>query len=187
MRTILVSDIFGKTSSLKALAEAISEKVEIIDPYAGAEISFTDEIKAYEYFMKNVGLESYCKIINRHVTSISQQTEIIGFSVGASAAWILSEILSPLVFQRVVCFYGSQIRYHQNITPTVCVELLVPKSEPTFDVEKFSREFSNKPRVKIHRTQYMHGFMNHLSNNFSSIGYEKYIVWLKNKLTHHSI
>jgi dienelactone hydrolase len=181
MRTLLVSDIFGKTSSFKALAEAISENVEIIDPYAGAEISFADETEAYAYFMKNVGLERYCQIVNRHVTSISQPTEIIGFSVGASAIWILSEILSPLVFQRVVCFYGSQIRYHKNINPCVCVELVMPKLEPTFNVEKLSRELSNKPSVKIHRSQYMHGFMNHLSKNFSSIGYEKYIVWLKNQ------
>ena len=179
MRTILVSDIFGRTSSFKALAETISEKFEIIDPYKGAENLFTDETEAYEYFMKNVGLERYCKIVHRHVTSISQPTEIIGFSVGASAVWILSETLSSLVFQRVICFYGSQIRYHQNISPNVCVELLLPKSEPTFDVEKLSRELSNTPRVKIHPTQYMHGFMNYLSKNFNAIGYEKYTAWLK--------
>ncbi len=182
MRTIFVSDIFGKTTSLKALGEAISEKVGIIDPYEGVEISFTDETAAFEYFMKNVGLERYCEIVNRRVASISQPTEIISFSVGASAVWIISEILNPSVFQRVICFYGSQIRYHKNISPRLCVDLVLPKSEPNFNIEKFSRDLSNKPRVKIHHTQYMHGFMNHLSNNFSSVGYDKYIVWLKGQL-----
>lgn len=179
MRTLLVSDIFGKTFALRALAGAVSENAEIIDPYAGAEISFVDEAEAYAYFMKNVGLEKYCQIVKRRVTSISQPAGIIGFSVGASIVWILSEFLSPLVFQSVVCFYSSQIRYHTNIPPNLHVELVLPKSESTFDVEEFSRALSNKPKVKIHKTQYMHGFMNHLSQNFDSIGYEKYIVWLK--------
>lgn len=182
MRTLLVSDIFGKTPALKALAEALSEDAEVIDPYAGAEISFVDEAEAYAYFMKNAGLEKYCQIVNRRVTSISQPARIIGFSVGASAVWILSEVLSPLVCQSVVCFYGSQIRYHTNITPNVHVELVLPKSEPTFDIEAFSRALSNKPGVKTHRTQYMHGFMNHLSINFDAVGYMKYIVWLNKQL-----
>jgi dienelactone hydrolase len=91
-----------------------------------------------------------------------------------------------MVFHRVVCFYGSQIRTHKHIKPCVRVDLVLPKWEPAFDVEQLARELSTKPNVKIHRTPYRHGFMNLLSKNFSAMAYEKYIAWLKGALPHRS-
>jgi uncharacterized membrane protein YuzA (DUF378 family) len=179
MRKILVADIFGKTSSLEKLACAVGDHVEIIDPYSGDKLQFTDESEAYAYFMGKVGLDEYCEIIKEQFTSNSEQVEIISFSVGASAVWTLSEILDPSIFIKVVCFYGSQIRHHQNINPRVDVELVLPKSEPSFDVEIFSKNMSKKSRIKIHKTQYLHGFMNHHSENFNPVGYKKYIGWLR--------
>jgi dienelactone hydrolase len=179
MLKVMVADIFGITYSLKALAASVGGHVEIIDPYYGEELTFDGETEAYAFFMGNVGLERYCKIVDRHLTSISQQTEVIGFSVGASAIWLLSETINSAIFQRLVCFYGSQIRHHQYINPCVPTELVLPISEPTFDVGLVSENLSTKSKVKIHRTQYLHGFMNNHSKNFDPSGYEDYINWLR--------
>ena len=179
MRRIFVADIFGKTSSLEELSCSVGGQIEIIDPYSGRFIDFTDEAEAYTYFMKNVGIDEYCKILKAKLKSISNKTELIGFSVGASAIWKISDILSPEFTVRAVCFYGSQIRNHLNINPCVEVELVLPEFEPSFNVDELAENLSESANVIIYRTQYLHGFMSYHSINFNHAGYKHYVDWLR--------
>ena len=56
MSTILVSDIFGRTSALEKLGDELPGSVEIVDPYSGLFMEFKEESAAYQFFTENIGL-----------------------------------------------------------------------------------------------------------------------------------
>ncbi len=178
MQRIVVSDIFGRTSELEDLCNALKARVEIIDPYSGKFMCFEDESEAYEYFIANVGIQIYSGLLLKKLSSISNPTTLIGFSVGASAIWNVSENLNFDFIENAICFYGSQIRNHTEVNPCIKMDLIFPMSEPGFCVGELGNCLSKKSSVKVHNTPYLHGFMNSRSKNFSHVGYNEYIDWL---------
>ncbi len=179
MQTVVVSDIFGRTKALERLCARLAGEYEIIDPYAGKEMRFDDEARAYEYFMETIGLNGYAERLQGYLAGCKKEIVIIGFSVGASAIWRISESLDEKRVKKVVGFYGSQIRHGLTIEPSVEVDLYLPASEPTFSVADLADRLTEKSKVRIHRTPYLHGFMNELSVNFNREGYLDYIDLLK--------
>lgn len=178
MHRIVVSDIFGKTSELENLCNALKARVEIIDPYSGKFMRFKEESEAYEYFMTNVGIQAYSELLLEKLSSVSNPTSLVGFSVGASAIWKVSGNLNIDFIENAICFYGSQIRNHTEVNPCIDIDLILPISEPGFSVSELGSCLSKKSSVEIHNTPYLHGFMNSLSKNFSHVGYNEYIDWL---------
>ncbi len=178
MLKIFIADIFGRTPELEDLTYSIGGEFDIIDPYDGRLIDFADESEAYIHFMDSVGLNRYCNILMTKLKSVETPTLLIGFSVGASALWKILDNLNAECITSVICFYGSQIRYHQNVVPSVPVEFVVPKFEPGFNIDKFAQNMSKKSNVNIYKTNFLHGFMNSLSKNFNHGGYKEYIEWI---------
>lgn len=175
---IVVSDIFGKTFALERLCRAIGDDVYIIDPYAGKYMDFQNEGQAYEFFMENMGLNSYCDLLNTRLEKIQSPVILIGFSVGASAIWQISGSLSIEKVNRAVCFYGSQVRHMLKVNPSIEIEFLLPMYEPGFSVDGLESHLSDKKNVVLHRTPYLHGFMNELSMNYNKQACTRYIDWL---------
>ena len=68
MNLVLVSDIFGKTAALKALAEELNAQ-SIVDPYGGVDMAFKSEQQAYEYFSQHIGLDEYVAILQKVIYS----------------------------------------------------------------------------------------------------------------------
>ncbi len=179
MNIIFIADIFGRTPELEDLTCSAGGQFEIIDPYGGELAGFVNEAEAYTYFMNTVGLNKYCNIIMAKLKSVRIPTVLVGFSVGASALWQISDNLKMEFIKKVICFYGSQIRYHQDISITIPVELVLPKFEPNFDIEQFALNMSGKTNVNVNKTNFLHGFMNALSKNFNHAGYKNYIEWVR--------
>lgn len=182
MRRVFVSDIFGRTPALEKLCTAVGSPFDVIDPYAGKHMGFQNEQAAYEFFMANVGLNAYCEILQSRLENTAIPIHLIGFSVGASAIWRISETLSIETVKRVVCFYGSQVRYFTEIKPRVVVEHVLPTHEPGFSIDELASRLSGKENVVIHKTPYLHGFMNELSKNYSTFGCTSYV----NRLREHT-
>lgn len=90
---LIVSDIFGVTESLIALSHRLSTASEIFDPYHGEVQSFNNEKSAYEYFIETVGLDTYSAQLAERVRVYDTPVRLIGFSIGASALWNISEQL----------------------------------------------------------------------------------------------
>ncbi|VFQ45788.1 DUF3795 domain-containing protein [Desulfoluna butyratoxydans] len=178
MRNILVSDIFGKTPDVTELGNELPGTFEIVDPYCGLFMEFKEESAAYQYFTENIGLDRYCEILSKKIDESPGPVTLIGFSAGASAAWRLSETVSPDKVRRVVCFYGSQIRNWRAINPVVPTDLVFAREEPSFSVAELAEALSSKKNVRVHRSQYLHGFMNPASLNFHEAAYASYIHWL---------
>ena len=181
MNNIVVADVFGKTSALVELGSAINADV-IVDPYNGRSMNFKDETQAYNYFIEHVGLDKYLATLSKIVKEYSDECTLIGFSVGASVIWQLSQMKSvkiPKVVKHAFCFYGSQIRHFSKLTPTFKVKLIFPKSEPHFDVSTLRYTLAKKQKVTAIQVDFLHGFMNTYSNNFNQIGYKENIALLQ--------
>ena len=188
MQIIIVSDIFGRTSGLEAFAADLSSnslKAIIVAPYQGKSIDFINEGEAYAYFQKNVGIEQYkdiiFTIIKQTMNDFPENLLLIGFSVGASVIWRLSDKLCNKEKIKAVCFYGSQIRYSLDIDPKIEIELIFPEHEPHFNVKDLFSQLSHKKNVNCNIAPYLHGFMNKKSVNFNKTGYSNYLQFLKAK------
>lgn len=174
---VIVSDIFGRTQALERLCSEIGyEYVIIADPYGGREMNFNDEASAYSYFMENIGLEKYSDILKNIVVPLNGDISVIGFSVGATAAWNIS---AQTQMKDLICFYGSRIRNSVDIEPKCRVKLIMPCCEKGYDVDEFIGKMNGRNNVECIRTEYQHGFMNRLSSGFSEKGYAEYLKLIK--------
>jgi hypothetical protein len=179
---IVASDIFGCTPELRDLVSELSPiyaETRIIDPYNGECIDFDVESAAFEYFQKKCGLQSFSEYVSKAIAESQYNPDLVGFSVGASAIWMLSAGRHNRSIRKAVCFYGSRIRDMSDMNPEFDMDLFFPKSEKHFDVETLISSLSDKTRVSCERTEYLHGFMNKRSENFSNIGYSEYMGRLK--------
>lgn len=173
MRVLIVTDIFGVTASVLSLANALMAEraqVEVVDPYAGKERSFSHEQSAYDAFLANCGHESYFRKVQDAISSSIEELVIIGFSAGASAAWRNMESDWQSNILHFVGFYPGQIRYHLHITPKYPCTIVFPNREEHFDVYDVSGILNEIDNVQCIITDYGHGFMNPLSHQYSSIG-----------------
>lgn len=176
MHYIVVSDIFGKTPALEATTRAIAESAEIIDPYQGVYRPFESEAEAYPYFSTHVGIDAYASTLDKRLKQFTQPVTLIGFSVGASALWRVSQFGSNYSVVKGYGFYGGQIRHDTEICPQFDIELIFPAHENHFSVTQVIRQLADKPKTCIHQVEYLHGFMNPLSSNYSQDGYD---YWTK--------
>jgi hypothetical protein len=180
MDIILVSDVFGKTPALVKLSEELNANI-IIDPYDGINMNFKNEAEAYSYFIDKVGLDNYLSKLLEITMSISSLTTLIGFSVGASIIWKLSENSSVKNISHGICYYGSQIRNFKELNPLFEVELIFPKVETHFDVLQLQSELCKKQKVKTMKVDYLHGFMNFYSTNYNEVAYLEQLDYLRLK------
>lgn len=175
MQRLIVSDIFGRTPALERLALELQGDVEIIDPYDSSVMEFENENDAYVYFTHNVGLDAYAEKLSNALKAMHSPVSLLGFSVGASASWKLSENPKTTNVVGAVLFYGSQIRHYSKIEPRFPTSLVFPKAEPHFLVTELISVLRQKENVHIHHAQEGHGFMNDHSQNYSVHAYKKYM------------
>jgi len=180
MPRIIVSDIFGRTKSLEKISASLPGIVEIFDPYDSVSMAFNTEQEAYSCFVSEVGLEKYKENLRAYLLNIEEPVSLLGFSVGASAIWKLSEDQKIQNILGSVCFYSSQIRNDTEIVPKFPVQLVFPRHENRFSVSELIKQLKTTKRVKIHQAPYLHGFMNFHSPNFNPIAYAKYLKALCN-------
>lgn len=182
MLTVLVTDIFGDSEALQQLANDLTEaKVLIVDPYAGKVMDFENELLAYQYFSDNVGLANYAQQLLGKLQTINQPFNLIAFSVGGSATWLNADRLSNTKVNSATCFYPSQIRHHLEQKLASPIEVVLPKSEPHFNIAELRQALICKENVIITQSNALHGFMNLLSDNYSYATYQTYLKWLITK------
>ena len=174
-QTIIVSDIFGRTDALVEFATAISGSSVIFDPYDAVAMKFNDESEAYDYFSSNGGLENYADKLYQRLEQCLVPVNIIGFSVGASAIWKISERIERSKVSCAVCFYGSQIRNYRRLAPRFPIQLIFPQREKHFSVSELITDLKDRQNVKIEQATYFHGFMNKLSQHYDPTGYNEYL------------
>ncbi|MEI6897712.1 MAG: dienelactone hydrolase family protein [Psychromonas sp.] len=178
MQTIIVTDIFGKSNALIALAKALNV-TQIIDPYDGLDMRFKNEPEAYCYFSEQIGLDRYLQKAIECLSQSSDRVLLIGFSIGASVIWRLSELPTLKQIKQTLCFYGSQIRHYTDINPVFDIELIFPSSESHYDVTSLTTTLANKSHVNSYQVNNLHGFMNAHSDNYHDLAYQNQIKRLR--------
>ncbi len=182
MKLILATDIFGLTDHVGRIAQELSSvfsPVEIVDPYGGRDLDFKSEHEAYIYFKENTGLAELSRLIRIALEQSDTRPLVVGFSVGASAVWDLTDTEVSRRIARAVCFYGSRIRDTAFIEPCCETILLLPRHEDSFDVDELAETLSGRKNLTCIRTQFLHGFMNERSVHFDRQGFRTCMEWLK--------
>ena len=118
----------------------------------------TDEKAAYASFTATLGvtgmadaLESYA----RELRADYERVVCLGFSVGATAAWLAS---ATGVFDAVACFYGSRIRDHADILPLCSCLAVFAAHEASFDPRALVERLSGRQHVTVELYDCRHGF-----------------------------
>jgi len=178
MKTIIVSDIFGRSSALERLCAALQSEAIIVDPYEAVVMNFENEKQAYIHFSRTVGFDGYVHILKECVRAQETEVFLIGFSVGAAAIWAMSANATVPNVKKAMCYYGSQIRNHLDSVPAFPVGLVFPAMEKHFSVEEVMAKLSGKENISLRQVPYLHGFMNELSVNYDRQGYMQEIQTL---------
>lgn len=184
MILVVITDIYGKTKSLEESLSCLSAKyevTEIIDPYDSNEIHFKNEEEAYSSFQEYIGLNGYIEKSYKFLKDKPfQEFHLLGFSVGATAVWAISQMLEFNQNTKGICFYGSQIRNFLQVNPKIEIEHYFPKSEPHFCVDEVIGALNKKDKVNCFKTDFLHGFMNKKSKNYNENACLKYFKILLN-------
>jgi len=163
MILLVVSDIFGSTKPLNDFAAQLLSfysEIIFIDPYGGQNIQFSNEEEAYKHFQINCGIKQLTKQLAEEVEKSKDTVDIIGFSVGGTAAWEISGIETSKSIRSIVCFYSSRIREKTSIVPRFSTTVVFPAFEKSFDLEPIVQAVERNTSVEVIRTNYLHGFMN---------------------------
>ena len=175
---IIVSDIFGRTPELLDLASEFSgryDQFHIVDPYDGLIIEFGSEQNAYQHFQEHCRIEKLAELVLEKIAESNALFDLVGFSVGASAIWSLSETRYSEKINTAVCFYGSRIRDMLDKAPRFKIQLIFPAHEHHFNVARLVSVLSKKINVECIQTNFLHGFMNPRSENFNADGYREFL------------
>ncbi|WP_342598869.1 dienelactone hydrolase family protein [Psychrobacillus sp. FSL H8-0483] len=158
---IVVHEIYGVNQHMKKVCHSLSERgfdvicpnlLEIEGPF---EYSF--EEVAYRNFMENIGFINATNKIKRVLQDNKDSYEkvfIVGFSVGATIAWLCSEEND---IDGIVGYYGSRIRNYLEIEPLCSTMLFFPESEKSFNVNELI-SYLEKKNIEIHKIHGEHGF-----------------------------
>ncbi|WDE06946.1 dienelactone hydrolase family protein [Thalassomonas viridans] len=173
MQVFIITDIFGITGQLERYSKQLLTsgcRVQVIDPYQGGKQDFPDEQQAYQGFNHKCGFDAYVERIAAILANSEQEKTILGFSVGATAAYKAADKLSHdgqnMTIRHLLGFYPGQIRHHLDICPGCPITLIFPRRERHFALEPVIHRLAEKRHIRCIRTPFEHGFMNPLSVNY---------------------
>jgi dienelactone hydrolase len=127
-----------------------------------------DETRAYREFMQTIGvagmaeaLASFCEGLRSRYRKVL----CIGFSVGATSAWLAS---GTGALDGAVCFYGSRIRDHLEVRPTAPCLLIFAEHEPGFSVADIAERLKGRTHVALEVYPSEHGFCDPYGPHYSA-------------------
>lgn len=172
--TIILPDVFGVTQDLQSLASHIAHEWSIVDAYECAAVAppeqDADDQQAYARFQQHIGLDAYSEMLHEKLLATDAAVRVVGFSVGAAAAWRVASRIHHQHVHGAVCFYGNQIRKMVELKPTWPTHCVFPRHEPHFDVATLGHQIQGAANVDVEWVDYAHGFMNRRSNGYSPQG-----------------
>lgn len=168
---ILLHEIYGINSHMNYYAKALYEKgFDVYVPnllQRTITFAYEDEELAYKNFIENIGFEKAKSKIHALINDLSKEyahIRLIGFSVGATIAWLCSE--HPSV-HKVVGFYGSRIRQYTNVIPNAETILLFGEQEKSFNPVDLKISLAAYPNVLINIFEAAHGFADPYSPKYN--------------------
>lgn len=169
---IVLHEIYGINPHIKKVCEHyLAAGFDVLCPnFANTDdhFEYSREEEAYRYFVDHIGFELMTCEVEKILYSAQRNYKkvfLLGFSVGATAAWICSGLES--MANGVICYYGSRIRDYQFINPQCPVLLIWPKEENSFNVSELVNALKGKHFVSSHMLNGKHGFSDPFSKNYN--------------------
>lgn len=166
---IVIHEIYGLNQHMKSFCQSLSSYgVDVFCPnLLGPQKSFeySNEKDAYDYFINHVGFthaKAIIKQLLREKRDHYQKIFLVGFSIGATVAWLCSELE---LIDGIVGYYGSRIRNYTTITP-YCPTLLFFAGEKSFAVDDLVSVLVKKNKVRIIKLSGQHGFSDPFSTHY---------------------
>ncbi|APH04908.1 dienelactone hydrolase family protein [Bacillus weihaiensis] len=187
---IIIHEIYGVNDHISTFSKRLtSQGFEVICPnLLDFELPFDyeQEEEAYHHFMNNIGFDHSVQRISSLVEGVSRKYErvfLIGFSVGATIAWLCSKDQS---IDGIICFYGSRIREYVDIVPLCPTLLIFPEMEKSFNVDELIAGLGEKGNVTALKFEGLHGFCNPYSAYYhkesAQESYERGLQFLREQL-----
>jgi dienelactone hydrolase len=185
---VIVHEIHGLNQHMKYIANLIDHLgTDVICPNlypTGISLGDSEE-EVYKSFFKHVGFERAASQIKESIEENRGKYKniyVVGFSVGATAAWLCSDHEAVSV---VLCFYGSRIRDYVEMNPTSPALLFFSNKEKSFDVHPLINQLEKKGNeyIDIHLFDANHGFANPYSKAFCQEAYDESFSILKEVIT----
>lgn len=168
---IVVHEIYGINQYMKNICQSLSEKnFDVICPNLlkqEAPFKYSQEEVAYRNFMENIGFTNASDKIKSILLNIKDKYEkifIVGFSVGATIAWLCSEVDC---LDGIVGYYGSRIRNYLEINPSCPTMLFFPEREQSFNVDELILCLKEM-NIEIHKFNGQHGFSDPYSPKYNA-------------------
>ncbi|MEO4052265.1 dienelactone hydrolase family protein [Solibacillus sp. CAU 1738] len=169
---IVLHEIYGVNDHIKSYANFFAGMgYVVVCPNLlqdGLVFSYENEQQAYDNFMEYVGFKEAASQIKTLINELQLQYSeiiIVGFSIGATIAWLCSEEAG---IQQIIGYYGSRIRNYLEIEPQCPVTLFYGKSEKSFDVANVIECLHNK-EVQAFVFDGEHGFADAHSAKYNAL------------------
>lgn len=159
---IVLHEIYGINQHIQQYCEMLSQQgfdvfcpnlLDRQEPY-----EYTQDQVAYVNFVEDVGFCNAVTKVKQLVEDIRNRYEhifAVGFSVGATVAWICSR---DQPFAGVIGYYGSRIRDYLDLHPQCPVLLFYGQSEKSVDVDQLANALQSKENITIQKLEGEHGF-----------------------------
>ncbi|MDQ6598212.1 dienelactone hydrolase family protein [Bacillus salipaludis] len=185
---VVIHEIYGINQHIKDFCDLLSEQdFDVICPNLlerEQPFDYSEEETAYLNFMENVGFSDAVHKIKNLLLGVKNKYHkiyIIGFSVGATVAWLCSE---EECLDGVVGYYGSRIRNFTQIVPLCPTLLFFPQEEQSFSVDELISNLDNK-NLEIYKCFGQHGFSDPYSTKFNEKSSQNAFNEMINFLTKH--
>jgi dienelactone hydrolase len=174
---IVVHEIYGINKHMDYVCESLSKyDFDVYCPHLFEQnkpFNYLQEEAAYLNFMENVGFANALATINQLLTKIKDEYKkifIVGFSVGATVAWLCSE---EQLVAGIIGYYGSRIRNHLETSPQCPALLFFPQEEKSFHVDELISALDRINNVEVHKFSGRHGFSDPYSPHYNEESAEK--------------
>lgn len=176
-RLLVAADIYGVTPALRALAADLGGEAEFLSPWEGEGSPFATEQASHAAFVAGPGLEAYVERIA--LAAAGKPVTLVGFSVGATAAWLFAAGRHCDPESRLVLFYGSRIRHYLDLRPRCRVEAIFAEHEAAFDPRAVAAAIASETVRTEVVAGASHGFMNALSPGYDTVLAKRCIATLQ--------
>ncbi|KON90129.1 DeoR faimly transcriptional regulator [Sporosarcina globispora] len=168
---LVIHEIYGINQHMNSFCESLLKQnfdvfcpnlLERETPY-----EYSQEEVAYRHFMDHVGFARALQKIKDLLIDVKDEYEqiyIIGFSVGATVAWMCSEEDGV---DGIVGYYGSRIRDYADLTPQCPALLFFPQEEQSFNVDELLLTLEKK-KIEIRKFTGKHGFSDPYSSRYDA-------------------
>ncbi len=166
---IVCHEIYGINQHIKDVCHKLSKVgFDVICPNLlnrEQPFPYADEQKAYHHFTENVGFTYSANNIKDIVLKYRKHYRkifIVGFSVGATIAWLCS---NEDHIDGIVGYYGSRIRDYLDVVPSYPTLLFFPEEERSFHVNELLENLTHS-NIELYKMKGHHGFSDPFSPNY---------------------